>query len=120
MMTIVGSERRNRRSRRVAAVGSVLGLAYRLWLTARLVQWNLAEPGGRSLLFPITYGAILLAPFVASIAALETTGRAQVKFWAISGVIASVLATFSPGLVAGPLVVPAGFLLVAAATGGNE
>ncbi len=66
------------------------------------------------------YPAILIAPFVASLMIFIRGGRRQVAVWGISGVVASVLATFSPGLVAAPLIIPAGLLLAAAATGAAD
>ena len=117
MMTARGRRSVGRRNRKLASFGSGLGLALALLLTARLVQVHVVRPEG-SPVFGLIYSAILLAPFVASITALmKGAGRSQLNVWGISGLIASFLAVSSVSLVVLPLLIPAGLLIAAAATG---
>ena len=120
MMKAVGTKRVSRRSRRLAAIGSVLGLAISLALTLRLMQVHVLRPGGTPI-FGLLYSSMLLAPFVASIAALKkSSGRLQTNVWGVSGMVSLALAFTSLAGVTLPLLIPSGFLLAAAAPWSGE
>ena len=108
----------SRRSRRLAAVGSYLGLGIALVLTALLIRVHVVEGTHGSPAFGLIYSAILLAPFIVSYAALMKGGaRLQVNSWGVSGLAALLVAVVSVSFVALPLLIPAVLLIAAAVTG---
>ncbi len=120
MMNAVGTTRVGRRRRRLAAVGAVLGLAISLALTLRLIQVHFLRPDGTPL-FALLYSSMLLAPFVASIAALKrSSGRLQTNVWGVSGMVSLALAFTSLAGATLPLLIPSGFLVAAAAPWSDE
>jgi hypothetical protein len=118
-MTVVEAPRLSPRGKILALAGAAFGLMFAFVLTIRLFQVTFRWRD--SIVFPLVYGAILLAPFVASLVAVRMQSFLWQRWiWGLTGGFSILYVLMSLAGVGAPFVVSAGLLLAAAVAGGER